>query len=274
MNDAPDRGQELRALVDRADSRLYEHALAGRDLEAPLVEDLLCAPRLAVRDRPVVHLACAHCRANDHGDHGKREPAERSLPPMRRTPTPRTAREIPTTRQRCLPTRRFLTASSCRSPLTSAGTPRPTSANSLSAGLTLRITPRRVRPDPVDFSAVAACEWPNKRSCGGAVRRSSLASRRSGSAVFVAVSGSVVGRRRVGALPDGRPSEMPHSGSDCRGSNDVSTETMLEVRRPAGQEEAPRARYACPAHRACRRREGVQNGQGRLSRSARGRPLD
>ena len=49
-------------------ARLHQHALARRDVEVALVEDLLGAPRVAVRDRPALHLLGADEAADGDGE--------------------------------------------------------------------------------------------------------------------------------------------------------------------------------------------------------------
>jgi hypothetical protein len=92
-DDVRDRGREGRVVVGRR-GRLDEHALACRNGEVALVEDLLGAPRLAVRDRPGLHLLCADRAGDGHGDDTERNPAERRALPVRRAPAPCAAREV------------------------------------------------------------------------------------------------------------------------------------------------------------------------------------
>ena len=91
---AADRCRELRLLIDRPRPRLHEHALSRRNLEVPLVENLLGPARLAIRDRPTLHLARADRAAHGHRHDGERDPAECRRLPVRGTPPPRPAREI------------------------------------------------------------------------------------------------------------------------------------------------------------------------------------
>ena len=65
LDDAGD-GRRERRLIDRRREGLHEHALARGDVEATPVEDLLGPPRLAVRDRPRLHLLGADGAADHH----------------------------------------------------------------------------------------------------------------------------------------------------------------------------------------------------------------
>jgi len=93
LSDVPDRGDE-RGVGDRRRRRLHEHALAGGNLEVRLVEDLLCAPRVSVRDRPRLHLLRADGCAENHAQRGNREPAERRGLPVSGAPTAGAAGEV------------------------------------------------------------------------------------------------------------------------------------------------------------------------------------
>ena len=105
-DDVRDRGLTCKRLDETRDRRceglvaegrgvrLDEHALARRDLELRLVEDLLGAARLPVRDRPALHLARTDGSADDDGGHGERNPPERCALPVRCAPPTRAACEI------------------------------------------------------------------------------------------------------------------------------------------------------------------------------------
>ena len=67
--------------VDGRREGLHEHALPRRDVEVTLVEDLLGPARIAVGDRPRLHLPGADGAADQHRGNGERHPAEgRKLP--------------------------------------------------------------------------------------------------------------------------------------------------------------------------------------------------
>src|SRR5439155_9084462 len=93
QHDTRDGGGE-RGVADRRGPRLDEDALARREVEAGAIEDLLGAPRLAVRVRPALQLLRAHGAAHDHREDGDREPPEGRGLPMRGAPAPRAAGEV------------------------------------------------------------------------------------------------------------------------------------------------------------------------------------
>ena len=103
LHHAADRCRELRLLIDRPRPRLHQHALTRRDLEVPLIEDLLSTSRVPVRDRPALHLADANRATDYHSGDRKRDPAERRRLPVRGAPTPRPAREIRAAHHQDLP---------------------------------------------------------------------------------------------------------------------------------------------------------------------------
>src|SRR6185312_17206718 len=80
--------------VDGRPRRLDEDALAGRDLEVAAVEDLLGAPRLAVRDRPGLHLPRADRPADRDDRDRKGDPPECRALPVSRAPPTRAAGDV------------------------------------------------------------------------------------------------------------------------------------------------------------------------------------
>src|SRR4029453_10564506 len=73
---------------------LHQHALARRDVKVRPVEDLLGASRLAVRDRPALHLLRADEAAERNGENCEGDPPEGGRLPVRSAPTARPAGEI------------------------------------------------------------------------------------------------------------------------------------------------------------------------------------
>ena len=95
LDDTGDRGGEC-GLVDRGSPRLHEHALLCGNAELGLVEDLLGAPRIAVGDRPGLHLLAPDGAAYHDAADGDCEPAERGCLPVPGAPAAGAAGQVET----------------------------------------------------------------------------------------------------------------------------------------------------------------------------------